>query len=102
MARFRHHCIVLAAEFFFFIVMFQTADGSRLMPPESGPYAAYPPDTIFENAAKGPVIRAIRKHYSYKKAQVGGDVILGGFVMALVVAVVCYIRLTRKSQKPHA
>ena len=48
--------------------------------------------------AEGPVIRAIGKHYSSDKSAAGGDVILGGFVMALAVAVVCYLRVTRSHE----
>ena len=96
MARFRHFCFVLAAELFSFIAMFQVTDGSMLTPARAGTYAADPPDINIEMVAEGPVIRAIGKHYSYEKSEAPGVVILGGFVMALVVAVVSYIRLTRK------
>ncbi|KAI6703929.1 hypothetical protein NL676_013065 [Syzygium grande] len=50
--------------------------------------------------AEAPVMRATRRvqrHHSSWAA--GGDVILGGFVMALVVVVLCYIRVTRKSKE---
>ena len=97
MARFRHLCIIFAAECFSFIIKFQATDGSSLVPPEAG-RDADPPDV--EIKAEGPVIRAIGKHYSSDKSAAGGDVILGGFVMALAVAVVCYLRVTR-SQEAH-
>ncbi|EOY28514.1 Basic helix-loop-helix DNA-binding superfamily protein, putative [Theobroma cacao] len=99
MARIHHLCIVLAAGFFSFIVMFQATDGSRLTPPEAG-IDADPPDV--KMIAEGPVIRAIGKHSSLDKSAAGGDVILGGFVMAVVVAVVCYLRITRKSQEAYS
>ncbi|XVE87876.1 hypothetical protein DITRI_Ditri19aG0023700 [Diplodiscus trichospermus] len=98
MAWFRHFCIVLAAEFFSFIVNFQPTNGSRFTPAEAGTDAV-PPD--IEMIAEGPAIRAIGKHYSTEKAAAGGDVILGGFLMVLVVAVVCYLRVTRRNPKAH-
>ncbi|XWS18258.1 hypothetical protein CRYUN_Cryun32bG0028100 [Craigia yunnanensis] len=97
MARFRHLCIILAVECFSFIIKFQATDGSSLIPPEAG-RDADPPD--IEIIAEGPVIRAIGKHYSSDKSAAGGDVILGGFVMVMAVAVVCYLRVTR-SQETH-
>ncbi|XP_022720833.1 uncharacterized protein LOC111278492 [Durio zibethinus] len=98
MARFRHLGIILAAECFSFIVKFQATNGSRIISPEAGIDA----DTLqVEMIAEGPVIRAIGKHYSSDKSAAGGDVILGGFVMAVVVAVVCYLRITRRSLEAH-
>ncbi|KAL3742029.1 hypothetical protein ACJRO7_017504 [Eucalyptus globulus] len=50
--------------------------------------------------AEAPVMigtRRVQSHHSSGAA--GGDVILGGFVMALVVVVLCYIRVTRKSKE---
>ncbi|XVF25941.1 hypothetical protein REPUB_Repub13aG0257300 [Reevesia pubescens] len=90
MARFRYLCIVLASEFFSFIVKFQATDGSRIIPAETGTDAD--PPVVEMIAAEGPVIRAIGKHYSSDNSAEGGDIILGGFVVAVVVAVVCYLR----------
>ena len=95
MAPFRHLCIILAVECFNFIVKFQATDGSRLIPPEAGTDAYTP---YVEIIAEGPVIRVIGKHYSSDRSAAGGDVILGGFVMAVVVAVVCYLRVTRSHE----
>ncbi|KAI8567480.1 hypothetical protein RHMOL_Rhmol02G0125400 [Rhododendron molle] len=39
-----------------------------------------------------------RRHSSHKSAA-GGDVILGGFATALVAAIFCYIRVTRRNQQ---
>ncbi|KAK3035124.1 hypothetical protein RJ639_032626 [Escallonia herrerae] len=41
-----------------------------------------------------PEIREIKRHHSHAVA--GGDVILGGLATAMVAAVFCYIRVTRK------
>lgn len=41
----------------------------------------------------------IRKHHSEVNSVAGGDVILGGFAAALVAAIICYIRITRRSSK---
>ncbi|KAI6703933.1 hypothetical protein NL676_013069 [Syzygium grande] len=49
--------------------------------------------------AEAPVMRATRRvQRHHPSGETGGDVILGGFVMALVVVVLCYIRVTRKSK----
>ncbi|KAL9236688.1 hypothetical protein vseg_011325 [Gypsophila vaccaria] len=42
-------------------------------------------------------IRVVTTHSGGDAAAAGGDVILGGFAVALVAAVVCYIRATRKT-----
>ncbi|KAG8385676.1 hypothetical protein BUALT_Bualt03G0069900 [Buddleja alternifolia] len=38
----------------------------------------------------------IRKNHCADKSVAGGDVIVGVFATALVVAIVCYIRITRR------
>ncbi|KAG6776929.1 hypothetical protein POTOM_016720 [Populus tomentosa] len=43
----------------------------------------------------GPWIRRIARHHS-DKSEAGGDVILGGFLVAIVVVVLCYIRFRKK------
>jgi hypothetical protein len=44
-----------------------------------------------------PWIRRIARHHS-DKSEAGGDVILGGFLVAIVAVVLCYIRVTRRNQ----
>ncbi|XVF27771.1 hypothetical protein REPUB_Repub14bG0137500 [Reevesia pubescens] len=99
MAWFRYLGLVLAAEGFSFIVKFQATDGSRIIPAEAGRDADPP---VVEMIAEAPVIRAIGKHYSSDKSAAGGDVILGGFLMAMVVAVACYLRVTRRNKEDQA
>lgn len=48
-----------------------------------------------------PGIRRIARHHS-DKSVAGGDVILGGFLTALVAGVLCYIRVTRRNRQNHA
>ncbi|KAI3466606.1 hypothetical protein Pfo_023269 [Paulownia fortunei] len=45
-----------------------------------------------------PGLTHIWNHHSADKSVAGGDVILGGFATALVAAIVCYIRITRRSK----
>ncbi|PIN22185.1 hypothetical protein CDL12_05105 [Handroanthus impetiginosus] len=44
----------------------------------------------------------IWKHHGDDKSAAGGDVIVGGFAAALVAAIVCYIRITRRSKDSHS
>ncbi|KAI3456380.1 hypothetical protein Pfo_013043 [Paulownia fortunei] len=54
-----------------------------------------PSGRVITNGAPG--ITHIWKHHSADNSVAGGDVILGGFATALVAAIVCYIRITRRS-----
>ncbi|CAI0468029.1 unnamed protein product [Linum tenue] len=45
-----------------------------------------------------PVIRRVAGHHR-DRSFVGGDVILGGFLMAIVAVIFCYIRATRKKNQ---
>lgn len=45
---------------------------------------------------ESPSIRQMGKHHSTDDSVTGGGVILGGFITAIVAAVVCYIQFTRK------
>lgn len=96
MAGFRDLCIVLAAQCSSFTVMFQAE--------AAGTDAEANPPRVTNMIAEAPVIRAIGKHYSSSdhKSAAGGDVILGGFLMVLLVAVVCYLRVTTRRQEAHA
>ncbi|CAI0406998.1 unnamed protein product [Linum tenue] len=44
-----------------------------------------------------PGIRRVVGHHR-DRSFIGGDVILGGFLMAIVAGIFCYIRVTRKNQ----
>ncbi|KDP20836.1 hypothetical protein JCGZ_21307 [Jatropha curcas] len=50
-----------------------------------------------------PGIRQIARHHP-NRSVAGGDVILCGFLMAIVAVVFCYIRITRRNhnQESHA
>ncbi|XAR66347.1 hypothetical protein NMG60_11012540 [Bertholletia excelsa] len=39
------------------------------------------------------------QHHRSEKSAAGGDVILGGFALALVAAIFCYIRITRRTNQ---
>ncbi|KAI4342933.1 hypothetical protein MLD38_027496 [Melastoma candidum] len=54
---------------------------------------------VFAQAPAFRGTRRVQRHHSSGSA--GGDVILGGFVSALVVAVLCYIRVTRRYGELH-
>lgn len=43
-------------------------------------------------------IKNIWEHHSAGNSFSGGDIILGGFAAALVAALVCYLRITRRSK----
>ncbi|KAF7150224.1 hypothetical protein RHSIM_Rhsim02G0116500 [Rhododendron simsii] len=43
--------------------------------------------------------RLLTRRHSSDKSAAGGDVILGGFATALVAAIFCYIRVTRRNQQ---
>ncbi|KAJ6364062.1 hypothetical protein OIU76_029073 [Salix suchowensis] len=49
-----------------------------------------------------PGIRRIARHHSDKSEAAGGDVILGGFLVAIIAVVLCYIRVTRPKQTHDA
>uniref|UniRef100_A0A6N2KXB8 Uncharacterized protein n=1 Tax=Salix viminalis TaxID=40686 RepID=A0A6N2KXB8_SALVM len=49
-----------------------------------------------------PGIRRIARHHSDKSEDAGGDVILGGFLVAIIAVVLCYIRVTRPNQTQDA
>ncbi|KAJ6738025.1 hypothetical protein OIU74_003062 [Salix koriyanagi] len=49
-----------------------------------------------------PGIRRIARHHSDKSEAAGGDVILGGFLVAIIAVVLCYIRVTRPNQTQDA
>ncbi|KAG5246834.1 transcription factor DYSFUNCTIONAL TAPETUM [Salix suchowensis] len=49
-----------------------------------------------------PGIRRIARHRSDKSEAAGGDVILGGFLVAIIAVVLCYIRVTRPNQTQDA
>ncbi|KAB5560503.1 hypothetical protein DKX38_005460 [Salix brachista] len=48
-----------------------------------------------------PGIRRIARHHS-DKSEAGGDVVLGGFLVAIIAVVLCYIRVTRPNQTQDA
>ena len=48
-----------------------------------------------------PGIRRIARHHP-DKSEAGGDVILGGFLVAIIAVVLCYIRVTRPNQTQDA
>ncbi|KAI7999256.1 hypothetical protein LOK49_LG09G01736 [Camellia lanceoleosa] len=41
--------------------------------------------------------RRVMGHHSSDKSEAGGEVIIGGFATALVAAIFCYIRVTRRN-----
>ncbi|OWM77626.1 hypothetical protein CDL15_Pgr017024 [Punica granatum] len=71
-------------------------------PPSPGPV----PDQgwVGTGVAEAPTITATRRVQSHHHVlgSTGGDVILGGFVMAFVAAILCYIRVTRKNRESHS
>ncbi|KAF9683463.1 hypothetical protein SADUNF_Sadunf04G0016200 [Salix dunnii] len=48
-----------------------------------------------------PGIRRIARHHS-DNFEAGGDVILGGFLVAIIAVVLCYIRVTRPNHIQEA
>lgn len=51
-----------------------------------------------KGSEESPRIGGIKRHHSVDKSVAGGDVILGGFAIAFIVAIVCYIRVTRSRE----
>ncbi|WOK91886.1 hypothetical protein Cni_G00578 [Canna indica] len=47
-------------------------------------------------SAPGSLIRHWKHHHRIDKSVAGAEVILGGLAVAIIIAVICYIRVTRK------
>ncbi|KAF8031421.1 hypothetical protein BT93_D0584 [Corymbia citriodora subsp. variegata] len=99
---------IASALFFMFVAKTWANDDSGMsgLPTERGLYLPALTPAPSEGGirskamAEAPVMRATRRvqrHHSSGAA--AGDLILGGFVMALIVVVLCYIRVTRKRKE---
>ncbi|GKV19204.1 hypothetical protein SLEP1_g29494 [Rubroshorea leprosula] len=83
--------IMLAVQVLSLVAKSQALEGSSgSMAPRAWP-EAQPPNGVI---AESPRSRLMGKH---RYSDAGGDFILGGFVMVMVVVVACYIRVTRKN-----
>ncbi|KVH89597.1 hypothetical protein Ccrd_008404 [Cynara cardunculus var. scolymus] len=60
-----------------------------------------PPDSSVSGSLF-PGIKRIPLHHKSNKSIAGADLILGGYVMACVVAVLLYIRVTRRTSDTHS
>lgn len=62
------------------------------------------PDWTGTGEAEAPTITAPRRvqTHHHLSGSAGGDVILGGFLMTFVAAILLYIRVTRKNNECHA
>lgn len=104
MARFFLLCIILA-ELTTLIAKTNGSENMDLMAPKevNGPYDK----VVFEDelvpspapSSGGTGNRFVIRHHSSDKSAAGGDVILGGFATALIAAILCYIRVTRRNQE---
>ncbi|GKV30813.1 hypothetical protein SLEP1_g39588 [Rubroshorea leprosula] len=89
-----YFCIMLAVEVLSFVAKSQALEGSGSMAPRGTWSDAYPPGPGGGMMAESAHIRLLGRHHD---SAAGGEAILGGFVMAFVVAVACYIRVTRRT-----
>ncbi|OIT33500.1 hypothetical protein A4A49_62014, partial [Nicotiana attenuata] len=92
--RFLHICLVLAQ----LVLLMQNAYAlSRLealiLVPTPAPFEG---GTGRGKGDQTPAIIHIRTHHSFDKSMAGGDLILGGFAIALIASIFCYIRVTRR------
>ncbi|KAH7858239.1 hypothetical protein Vadar_021630 [Vaccinium darrowii] len=114
MARFLLLCIILA-ELSMLISKTKGSENLDLMAPMAvnGPYhkpmfglkdglvPSPAPSWGGHNSGNGGTLagnRRVTRHHSSDKSAAGGDVILGGFATALIAAIFCYIRVTRRNQ----
>ncbi|KAI3741089.1 hypothetical protein L1987_58756 [Smallanthus sonchifolius] len=63
--------------------------------PVGGP--SQPPDSSLSGAHSSPAIEGMPWRHKSDKSKAGADVIIGGYVMACVVVVLLYIRVTRRT-----
>ncbi|KAJ4703305.1 Basic helix-loop-helix DNA-binding superfamily protein [Melia azedarach] len=112
MARFLRLCMMLA-EVLILIAEIEASMNSKQLKAVEGakrwkissvqvPVASPAPSEV-SAVSETPRIRQTGKHHHFADNSVaGGDVILGGFITVFIVAVVWYIRVTRKNQKSPA
>ncbi|KAI3800327.1 hypothetical protein L1987_28416 [Smallanthus sonchifolius] len=68
--------------------------------PVVGP--SQPPDSSLSGAHSSSATEGMPWHHKSNKSKAGADVIIGGYVMACVVVVLLYIRVTRRTSDVHS
>lgn len=117
MARFLLLCIIVLAELTMLITKTNGSENADLTAPvaANGPYdkaviglkdhelVQSPAPSSGGNDSGGGGApagnRLLTRRHSSDKSAAGGDVILGGFATALIAAIFCYIRVTRRNQQ---